>query len=152
MYKLRNGSLAPLNNRVSAQMKKMPTRDLKPEVLIRQQLHRLGLRYRIHRKDLLGKPDITFRPSKVAVFVDGCFWHNCPEHGTILKNNRAWWLEKFQRNQERDKRKDEQLKEMGWLPIHVWEHEDPDTAARNIKELVKKRLRKGPKTLNRNRA
>ena len=89
------------------------------------------------------KPDITFRPSKVAVFVDGCFWHNCPEHGTILKNNCAWWLEKFQRNQERDKRKDEQLKEMGWLPIHVWEHEDPDTAARNIEKLVKERLNTG---------
>jgi DNA mismatch endonuclease (patch repair protein) len=118
----------------------MPTRNSKPELLIRTQLHAKGLRYRLHRKDLPGKPDIVFGPSKVAVFVDGCFWHNCPEHGTIPKNNREWWKEKFQRNRERDIRKDRQLKEMGWLPIHVWEHEDPDTAARNIDQLVKERL------------
>ena len=121
-------------------MRKMPTRNSKPELLIRTQLHAKGLRYRLHRKDLPGKPDIVFGPSKVAVFVDGCFWHNCPEHGTIPKNNREWWKEKFQRNRERDIRKDRQLKEMGWLPIHVWEHEDPDTAARNIDQLVKERL------------
>ena len=131
-------------------MKRMPTKDSKPELRLRKAIYGLGFRYRLHRKDLPGKPDIAFGPAKVAVFVDGCFWHNCPEHGTIPKNNREWWLEKFQRNQERDMLKDEQLKEMGWLPIHVWEHEDPDTAARNIKKLVKERLRKGLKTPNRN--
>ena len=130
----------PKSRQVSEQMRKMPTRNSKPELLIRTQLHAKGLRYRLHRKDLPGKPDIVFGPSKVAVFVDGCFWHNCPEHGTIPKNNREWWKEKFQRNRERDIRKDRQLKEMGWLPIHVWEHEDPDTAARNIDQLVKERL------------
>ena len=135
---------------VSERMKRMPTKDSKPELRLRKAIYGLGFRYRLHRKDLPGKPDIAFGPAKVAVFVDGCFWHNCPEHGTIPKNNREWWLEKFQRNQERDMLKDEQLKEMGWLPIHVWEHEDPDTAARNIKKLVKERLRKGLKTPNRN--
>ena len=131
-------------------MKRMPTKDSKPELRLRKAIYGLGFRYRLHRKDLPGKPDIAFGPAKVAVFVDGCFWHNCPEHGTIPKNNREWWLEKFQRNRERDTLKDEQLKEMGWLPVHVWEHEDPDTAARNIKKLIKERLRKGLKTLNRN--
>ena len=135
---------------VSERMKRMPTKDSKPELRLRKAIYGLGFRYRLHRKDLPGKPDIAFGPAKVAVFVDGCFWHNCPEHGTIPKNNREWWLEKFQRNRERDTLKDEQLKEMGWLPVHVWEHEDPDTAARNIKELVKERLRKGLKTPNRN--
>ena len=135
---------------VSERMKRMPTKDSKPELRLRKAIYGLGFRYRLHRKDLPGKPDIAFGPAKVAVFVDGCFWHNCPEHGTIPKNNRDWWLEKFQRNRERDTLKDEQLKEMGWLPVHVWEHEDPDTAARNIKKLIKERLRKGLKTLNRN--
>ena len=135
---------------VSERMKRMPTKDSKPELRLRKAIYGLGFRYRLHRKDLPGKPDIAFGPAKVAVFVDGCFWHNCPEHGTIPKNNREWWLEKFQRNRERDTLKDEQLKEMGWLPVHVWEHEDPDTAARNIKKLIKERLRKGLKTLNRN--
>ena len=130
---------------VSERMKRMPTKDSKPELHLRKAIYGLGFRYRLHRKDLPGKPDIAFGAAKVAVFVDGCFWHNCPEHGTIPKNNREWWLEKFQRNRERDKRKDEQLKEKGWLPIHVWEHEDPDSAARNIKKLVKERLRKGLK-------
>ena len=124
-------------------MKHMPVRDSKPELLLRKALHKMGLRYRLHRKDLPGKPDIVFGSSKVAVFVDGCYWHNCPEHGTIPKNNREWWKEKFQRNRERDNRKDAQLKEMGWLPIHVWEHEHPDTAARNIEKLVKERLNTG---------
>ena len=135
---------------VSERMKRKPTKDSKPELRLRKAIYGLGFRYRLHRKDLPGKPDIAFGPAKVAVFVDGCFWHNCPEHGTIPKNNREWWLEKFQRNRERDTLKDEQLKEMGWLPVHVWEHEDPDTAARNIKKLIKERLRKGLKTLNRN--
>ena len=135
---------------VSERMKRMPTKDSKPELRLRKAIYGLGFRYRLHRKDLPGKPDIAFGPAKVAVFVDGCFWHNCPEHGTIPKNNREWWLEKFQRNRERDTLKDEQLKEMGWLPVHVWEHEDPDTAARNIKKLIKERLGKGLKTLNRN--
>ena len=100
---------------VSERMKRMPTKDSKPELRLRKAIYGLGFRYRLHRKDLPGKPDIAFGPAKVAVFVDGCFWHNCPEHGTIPKNNREWWLEKFQRNRERDTLKDEQLKEMGYL-------------------------------------
>lgn len=122
----------------------MPTRDSNPEMKLRKILHSLGLRYRVHRKNLPGKPDIAFGPAKVAVFVDGCFWHNCPEHGTIPKNNRNWWVEKFERNRERDLRKDRELRTEGWLPIHVWEHEDPATAASNIEKLVKERLDTGP--------
>ena len=133
----------PKSRSVSEQMRRMPTKNSTPEIRLRRSLHALGLRYRLHRKELPGKPDIALGPSKIAVFVDGCYWHNCPEHGTIPKNNHEWWKEKFQRNRERDNRKDAQLKEMGWLPIHVWEHEDPDTAARNIEKLVKNRLNTG---------
>ena len=131
---------SPKNHVVSEQMRRMPTKNSTPEIKLRRSLYAMGLRYRLHRKELPGKPDVVLSPSKVAVFVDGCYWHNCPEHGTIPKNNREWWKEKFQRNRERDNRKDAQLREMGWLPIHVWEHEDPDMAARNIEKLVRERL------------
>ncbi len=130
----------PANKNISEQMSRMPTKDSKPEIKLRKALYSEGLRYRIHRKDLPGKPDISFGPARVAVFVDGCYWHNCPEHGTIPKSNSEWWKEKFQRNQERDSRNDALLREMGWLPIHVWEHEDPDEAACKIGGIVKRRI------------
>ena len=101
----------------------------------------MGLRYRLHRKDLPGKPDIVFGPVRVAVFVDGCFWHHCPDHGTIPKNNREWWIEKFERNRERDLRKDSQLIELGWLPVHIWEHMEPLQAAEEISRIIKERQR-----------
>ncbi len=101
----------------------------------------MGLRYRLHRKDLPGKPDIVFGPVRVAVFVDGCFWHHCPDHGTIPKNNREWWIEKFERNRERDLRKDSQLIELGWLPVHVWEHTEPSQAAEEISRIIQERQR-----------
>ena len=82
---------------------------------------------------------MPFGPSKLAVFVDGCYWHNCPDHGTIPKNNREWWIEKFETNRRRDLRKDQELRELGWLPIHVWEHEDPTKAAQKIHRLINQR-------------
>ena len=115
----------------------MPTRDLKPEVPIRQQLHRLGLRYRIHRKDLLGKPDITFRPSKVAVFVDGCFWHGCPWHYKTPKTRSEWWDAKIDRNKTRDARKTRKLRRLGWKVVRVWEHVEPEKAAMKIYSKTK---------------
>ena len=130
----------PANKNISEQMSRMPTKDSKPEIRLRKTLYSEGLRYRIHRKDLPGKPDISFGPARVAVFVDGCYWHNCPEHGTIPKSNSEWWEEKFQRNRERDSRNDALLREMGWLPIHVWEHEDPDEAACKICGIIKRRI------------
>ena len=133
-------TMRPTSKEVSQQMSRMPTKDSKPEIKLRKALYSEGLRYRIHRKDLPGKPDISFGPARVAVFVDGCYWHNCPEHGTIPKSNSEWWKEKFQRNQERDSRNDALLREMGWLPIHVWEHEAPDEAACKIGGIVKRRI------------
>ena len=129
----------PASETVSAVMKRVRTKNSKPEVLIRKVLHEMGLRYRLHRKDLPGRPDVVFGPAKVAVFVDGCFWHHCPEHGTLPKNNREWWAAKFKRTRERDREKDEQLKALGWLPVHVWEHEDPYEAATRIAGIVKSR-------------
>jgi DNA mismatch endonuclease (patch repair protein) len=101
----------------------MPRASTGPEVLIRQELHRRGLRFRVNHPRLPGRPDVAFTRVRLAVFVDGCFWHMCPEHATIPKNNRDWWLAKLQRNVERDREKDARLAEAGWEVMHVWEHE-----------------------------
>tara|TARA_Y100001970_G_C14112963_1_gene791942 strand:- start:323 stop:781 length:459 start_codon:yes stop_codon:yes gene_type:complete len=130
----------PKNIKVSEQMRRMPSKDSLPELKIRKALYAKGVRYRIHRKDLPGKPDIAVGPAKVAIFVDGCFWHNCPDHGTVPKNNHQWWVEKFKRNRERDLQKDEDLRERDWLPIHVWEHEDPNEATEKIIKIIRERL------------
>lgn len=130
----------PLNAAVSSQMARMPTRDSQPELKLRSALHSAGMRYRLHRRDLPGSPDICFGPAQVAVFVDGCFWHWCPDHGSIPKNNRDWWLEKLSKNRDRDRRVDSELEAFGWLSIRVWEHEDIDVAAMRIKSLVNTRL------------
>lgn len=120
-------------------MKRMPRSSTGPEVALRKQLHALGLRFRLHRKDLPGRPDIALPAAKIAVFVDGCFWHSCPEHGTMPKNNREWWTEKLAGNRERDSRRDNELLSLGWLPVHVWEHESPAEAAAAIQELWRDR-------------
>ncbi|MBA2297818.1 MAG: very short patch repair endonuclease, partial [Actinobacteria bacterium] len=104
--------------------------DTKPEVLIRSAVHRRGLRY---RKDLLVRveglrvrPDLVFTRQKVAVFIDGCFWHRCPEHGTDPKRNVQYWKPKLQANVERDQRVTDALSASGWTVVRVWEHEDVD--------------------------
>ena len=81
----------PLSAAVTAQMKRMPRRDTGPEVGLRRELHKRGLRFRVHVRSLPGRPDIVFTRARLAVFVDGCFWHGCSEHGTLPKNNREWW-------------------------------------------------------------
>jgi DNA mismatch endonuclease (patch repair protein) len=129
----------PSNATVSSVMRKMGRRDTAPEIALRRALTALGLRYRLHRKDLPGKPDICFGPARLAVFVDGCFWHSCPEHGAQPKANRAWWAEKLSRNRERDQQKNDELVALGWLPLHVWEHETPETAATRIAETIRER-------------
>jgi len=124
-------------------MKKMPRRDTGAEILLRQALHRLGLRYRVNLRGLPGTPDIALTRARIAVFVDGCFWHQCPEHGVMPKANREWWKAKLEGNTERDRRKDRALRELGWLPFHVWEHEDAAGAASRIRDLWEKRIRSG---------
>ncbi len=126
----------PLDAAVTAQMSRMPRRDTKPELQIRRLLHARGLRYRVDDKRLPGRPDIVFAGARLAVFVDGCFWHACPEHGVLPKNNREWWRSKLTANVERDRRKDENLWTQGWSVLHVWEHEQPVVAAERIASAV----------------
>jgi DNA mismatch endonuclease (patch repair protein) len=130
---------APLNRHVSEQMKRMPRSSTKPEVALRKLLHARGLRFRLHRRDLPGSPDIVMPGARLAVFVDGCFWHACPEHGVLPKNNRDWWAAKLDDNSERDARKDRQLTELGWFPLHLWEHEDVESMADRVETLWRSR-------------
>lgn len=123
-------------------MERQAQRDTKPELALRRELWRRGLRYRVDRPPIKGmrrRADIVFGPAKVAVFVDGCFWHSCPEHATIPKNNREWWIEKLEANVRRDRDTRRELEEAGWLVVRVWEHEDATTAAQRIEFEVRRR-------------
>ena len=120
------------------------SRDTGPEMALRRRLHALGFRYRVAARPL--KPvrrtaDLVFRSAKVAVFVDGCFWHHCPEHGTSPRANSDYWGPKLEGNVERDRQTDALLTDAGWLSVRVWEHEDPIAAARRVARIVRRRRR-----------
>jgi DNA mismatch endonuclease, patch repair protein len=110
-------------------MKNLPRKNTGPEIALRRCLHRRGVRFRLHRRDLPGSPDIVIVRLRIAVFVNGCFWHGCPEHAVAPKSNAEWWAEKLRKNRERDARKDTELRELGWKAVHVWEHENPEQVA-----------------------
>ncbi|SEG94106.1 T/G mismatch-specific endonuclease [Thermomonospora echinospora] len=120
-------------------MQSNKSRDTKPEMALRRAAHALGLRYRVSARPLAAirrTADMVFTKVKVAVFLDGCFWHGCPEHHTKSATNAEYWAEKVQRNRDRDAETDRLLAEAGWLVIRVWEHEDPIEAAEHIAEQV----------------
>jgi DNA mismatch endonuclease (patch repair protein) len=123
-------------------MRKMPTRNSGPELVLRKSLHRLGMRYALHGADLPGRPDIVFRSARLAVFVDGCFWHFCPRHCVLPRHNHEWWFQKLSANRRRDRIKDKDLAEIGWVAIHVWEHQNMGTAAARISRVVIARRRR----------
>ncbi len=110
-------------------MKRLPRENTGPEIALRRCLHKRGMRFRLHRRDLPGKPDIVIVRLRTAVFVDGFFWHGCTELAVAPKANAEWLAEKLRKTRERDRRKDAELKELGWAVLHVWEHEDPDEVA-----------------------
>jgi DNA mismatch endonuclease (patch repair protein) len=123
-------------------MSRLGRRDTQPELAIRSELHRRGLRFRVDRAPVSGlrsRADIVFGPARLAVYVDGCFWHSCPEHGTMPKSNAEWWDRKLKRNRERDAKTDQALNEHGWQVVRIWEHEDPVEAA----DRVMRALRRG---------
>ena len=130
------------NPTTSERMSKQRTRDTQPELLLRRELHRRGLRYRVD-SPLPTMPrrraDLLFTRAKVAVFVDGCFWHGCPEHKTVPANNGAWWAAKLARNIQRDQETTARLATLGWTVLRVWEHEDTREAATAIEQIVRSR-------------
>lgn len=118
------------------------SRDTKPELALRRAVHALGLRYRVSMRPLpkvRRTADLVFTKAKVAVFMDGCFWHGCPEHHTKSATNAAYWADKVERNRERDAETDRLLREAGWSVIRVWEHEDPTEAAGRIAQRLHQR-------------
>jgi DNA mismatch endonuclease, patch repair protein len=138
--------VAPSSVGVSERMSRARRKDTAPERALRSELHRRGLRFRIHRPvsfDRRRKVDIAFPSAQVAVFVDGCFWHACPEHATYPKANAEFWRTKLARNQERDQETNARLRSSGWEVLRVWEHEDPALAAERIEAAVRDRLREG---------
>lgn len=120
-------------------MSKQRSHDTDPERALRSRLHSLGLRYRLHRRPVKGlrrQADIVFSRAQVVVFVDGCFWHQCPDHATSPKANGAWWAAKLAANVARDQDTDRRLAEAGWRVVRVWEHEDVDAAAARVAAVV----------------
>jgi DNA mismatch endonuclease (patch repair protein) len=128
-------------------MARQATSDTAPEIAIRRELHQRGLRFRVGRRpleSLRSKADIVFGPARVAVYVDGCFWHMCPMHGTLPASNADWWRRKLERNRARDRATDAALEAAGWEVIRIWEHEDPVAAAERIAAAVNRRRPRRP--------
>ncbi|MBZ3901035.1 very short patch repair endonuclease [Streptomyces griseiscabiei] len=129
----------PSSPDVSVRMSRQTNRDTGIELAVRRLLHASGYRYRIHypvpgmRRR---KIDIAFTGARLAVLIDGCFWHGCPEHATSPKANAEWWRRKLDRNIERDKETNAQLLAEGWTFLRFWEHESPDAVMHQVAAAV----------------
>lgn len=129
-----------------ARMRSNKSRDTKPELALRSAVHALGLRYRVSAKplaDLRRTADLVFTRAKVAVFLDGCFWHGCPQHHTVASANAKFWADKVEANRTRDRDTDGRLADAGWVSVRIWEHEDVAEAARQVEEIVRSRVATG---------
>ena len=121
-------------------MRSTRQKDTPQELALRKVLHAHGLRFRVDYP-VLGRrrADVAFPRLRIAVFLDGCFWHGCPIHGTAPKTNAAWWKKKLQANGERDRDTTRRLAAEGWLVIRAWEHEDPNDVAADVARAVRSR-------------
>ena len=116
------------------------SRDTSPELAVRRRLHAAGLRFRVaHRPEpgLNRTADIVFTKQRVAIFIDGCYWHACPDHGTVARSNARYWSEKLARNVARDADTTSRLQDAGWTVLRFWEHEDPDAVAVTVATAVR---------------
>lgn len=122
-------------------MQRQKRRDTGCEMAVRRQLHTEGIRYRVDFRPLSDerfRVDIGWKSRRIAVFIDGCFWHACPEHVTIPKRNAEWWETKLMANSARDRRTDEVLRSRGWTVLRFWEHEPPGDVAAAIRTHLKR--------------
>ena len=129
----------PKNELIRARLENTGRRDTGPERRLRSALHARGLRFFVDRSPIAGmraRADLVFPGKRVAVFVDGCFWHGCPIHGTTPKNNAAWWRAKLYANQERDLRVAAHLRDAGWSVVRVWEHCSLEDAVDAVTEAL----------------
>ena len=115
-------------------MASVRSKNTKPEMRVRRAVHRMGYRYRLHRKDLPGKPDLVFPSRRVALFVHGCFWHGhpCKRGDRIPATNVDYWREKIARNRYRDEINQQTLVDIGWLPVVVWECQTIDNGLTSL--------------------
>ena len=124
----------------SINMSRIGCKDTTPEFYVRKYIHCNKVRYSLHKKSLPGKPDIYLKKYNTVIFVNGCFWHGCPDHATWPKSNEAFWRHKIEANITRDRRIDAALEDAGWAVIRVWEHEAPEMAADRIERMVRDRM------------
>lgn len=120
------------------------SRDTAPELAVRRLLHARGLRYRVDHPlpgMLRRRGDLVFTAARIAVMIDGCYWHGCPDHGNTPGTNTDYWAPKIARNQARDADTDHKLEEAGWAVVRVWEHQDPVEVADQIEHVVHQRRR-----------
>lgn len=145
----------PANPAVSKRMRANRRRDTGPEIAIRSALHQAGMRFFVDRPvrlaDRTVRPDVVFPRSRVAVFVDGCFWHACPLHGSKPRHNSEYWEQKLQLNVTRDQLVDQALADADWLGMRFWEHEDPQHVAQQVVTAVDTRLATQASTKNEKR-
>jgi len=143
---LRTTRINPSSRGASLRMARVRQKGTGAELNLRRILHARGLRYRLHAP-LLTQPrrvaDIVFPAARLAVFVDGCFWHGCPEHASWPKSNAEFWRAKIEANRARDADTDVRLKACGWQVVRIWEHEDAGDAADRIVEVVHARKKNG---------
>lgn len=130
---------AAISKTVSDAMRRMPEHSTGPEMAVRRLLCQQGLRYRV-QFPVPGSPrrsiDIAFPSKKMAVFIDGCFWHGCTEHRNIPEHNRTWWQSKIDQNQSRDGDTDEKLRDAGWLVLRYWEHDSAEQIVSKVNDVI----------------
>ncbi|MTK05026.1 very short patch repair endonuclease [Micromonospora sp. CP22] len=122
-------------------------RDTKPELALRRAVHALGLRYFVGKRPIPSvrrTADLVFPRLRVAVFLDGCFWHGCAQHHTVAKTNAEFWAAKVAGNRRRDADTDARLAAAGWTVVRIWEHESPEHAAARVAEVVRGSVGSGP--------
>jgi len=129
-------------------MSRQASKDTNAELAVRRLLHAAGLRYRVEypvpgmaRRRI----DVAFTRTKVAVLIDGCFWHGCPEHATQPKANAEWWRKKLDRNMARDLETTQHLTSQGWTVLRFWEHETPEEVAARVRTVVEQRQAERPR-------
>jgi DNA mismatch endonuclease (patch repair protein) len=132
---------------VRRQMQANKGRDTKPELALRSRIHRTGLRYKVGIRPLPGirrTADMVFTRARVAVFMDGCYWHGCPDHYRPARRNEKFWREKIDGNRARDAETDRLLRDAGWTVVRVWEHEELEAAAERVRTAVLSKQSKHP--------
>jgi DNA mismatch endonuclease, patch repair protein len=131
----------PSSEAVRRRMQATARRDTPQERAVRSALHAIGLRFRVDccLPGCRRRADILFSRQKIAVFIDGCFWHVCPRHGTWPSSNSRWWRSKLLGNVARDRDTDRHLRKLGWRVFRFWEHEDPQRASKIVARAVRRR-------------